>query len=89
MADDYKIKNGYANTTERFSFHLEIGKCNSKEVIKGDDGTVENYCKEDDKIIRVLNEIYFILYVWIDEPELGSTHNLGKNPLLAKNTFHS
>ena len=63
MLDHYKLKNDYSNLKERVSFHLEILKCKSEDILKGDGGAVENYCKEDSDIIRVLNEIYFTLYV--------------------------
>ena len=63
MLDHYKLKNEYSNLKERVSFHLEVLKCKSEKMVKGEDGTVENYCKEDDEIVRVLNEIYFTLYV--------------------------
>lgn len=73
MKEYLSIKNGYSNQKDRHSFSLEILKCNGQK------------CQADPSISKLLDEIYFNIYILDEEVELG---NFDK-PLAVVDSFHS
>ena len=95
LGDNFILKNDYTNLTERKSFQLEITMCKDPHIKTnaqnpfGFDRMINLWCKSPENIAKVLKEIYFTLYVMVDESELGKKDNLGKSPMHNQDKFHS
>ena len=72
-----QIKNGYS-ADERVSFSIQINKCFN---------TTEQVCESEENIAKLMEGIYFTLYIAEKDLILNYPSTYGGSPLIVKDKF--
>ena len=79
IKDFLRVKNSYNDKDERVSFSMQAVSC---------DSDVEE-CADPASIDQFFEDIYFTLYVLLENIAFGDNSSIGKRPVAVHDQFHS